>query len=52
MGHAVAQLAEELRYKSERHRFDFRPIESLGLFNDLILPSILLPWVLLSFQQK
>jgi len=49
MGQAVAQLAEELRYKSEGRSFDFRPMDSSGFFTDLILPPILLPWVLLSF---
>ena len=42
-GHAVAQLVEALRYKSERRGFDSR--WSLEILIDIILPAALWPWV-------
>ena len=42
MGHAVAQLVEALRYKSEGRVFDSRL--SLEFFIGIILPVALWPW--------
>ena len=47
MGHAVAQLVEALRYKSERSRVQF-PVVSMEFFIDIILPAALWPWGWLS----
>ena len=41
-GHAVAQLVEALRYKSEVRGFD-SPMASLEFFIDIILPAALWP---------
>ena len=46
-GHAVAQLVEALRYKSEGRWFRF-PMVSLEFFIDIILPAALWPWGRLS----
>jgi hypothetical protein len=40
MGHAVAQLVEALRYKSEGREF---PMVSLEFFIDIIFPAALWP---------
>jgi len=42
LGHAVAQLVEALRYKSEDRGFD-SPLVSLEFFIDIILPAALWP---------
>ena len=42
-GHAVAQLVEALRYKSEGRGFDSRLV-SLEFFIDINLPAALWPW--------
>ena len=42
LGHAVAQLVEALRYKSEGRGFD-SPLVSLEFFIDIILPAALWP---------
>ena len=41
-GHAVVQLVEALRYKSEGRGFDF-PMVSLEFFINIILPAALWP---------
>jgi len=46
-GHAVAQLVEVLRYKSNRSRLRF-PMVSLKFFIDIILPAAPRPWCRLS----
>ena len=43
MGHAVAQVAEALRYKLDGLGFDSLMV-SLKFFIDIILPAALWPW--------